>query len=109
MGTALQLPFATLDPWPSALEVVKNAGFTVIALTPASSATPIQNIQPPPKVALLLGAEGPGLTPEALAAADVTAQIPMDPAVDSLNVVSAAGIALHRLAPTVESPFRAMF
>ncbi len=98
MGTALRLPFATLDPWPTSLTLLKQAGFTLIALSPAGS-TPIQSIKPPAKVALLLGAEGPGLTPEAIAMADISAQIPMDPAVDSLNVVSAAGIALHRLCP----------
>jgi len=97
MGTALRLPFATLDPWPSSLSLLKQAGFTLIALSPAGS-NPIQTLKPPAKVAVLLGAEGPGLTPEALAMADISAQIPMDPAVDSLNVVSAAGIALHRLA-----------
>ncbi len=97
MGTALRLPFATLDPWPSSLSLLKQAGFTLIALSP-TGCTPIQTLKPPAKVALLLGAEGPGLTPDSLAMADISAQIPMDPAVDSLNVVSAAGIALHRLA-----------
>lgn len=99
MGTALRLPFATLDPWPDSLLRIKRAGFTVIALTPTSKATPINTLKPPDRVALLLGAEGPGLTPEALAAADISVQIPMNPEVDSLNVVIAAGIALHRLAP----------
>jgi tRNA G18 (ribose-2'-O)-methylase SpoU len=45
------------------------------------------------RVAWLLGAEGPGLSPEALAAADLTVRIPMVAGVDSLNVATAAAIA----------------
>ena len=44
---------------------------------------------------LLLGAEGPGLSPETLALADTHVRIPIVPGVDSLNVAVAAGIALH--------------
>jgi len=46
---------------------------------------------------LLLGAEGAGLSPQALAAAELRVRIPIDPRVDSLNVVTAAAIALHAL------------
>ena len=49
------------------------------------------------RVALLFGAEGPGLSPETLAAADVRATIPMRAEVDSLNVGVAAGIAFWEL------------
>jgi tRNA G18 (ribose-2'-O)-methylase SpoU len=48
-------------------------------------------------VALLLGAEGPGLTPIALAGADRLVRIPMAPGVDSVNVATAAAIALSSL------------
>jgi tRNA G18 (ribose-2'-O)-methylase SpoU len=48
-------------------------------------------------VAVVVGAEGPGLTDAALAAAEVRASIPMAPGVDSLNVATAAAIALDRL------------
>jgi tRNA G18 (ribose-2'-O)-methylase SpoU len=98
MGTALCIPFATLAPWPETLLRVRRAGFTLIALTPAPDAIPIHEIPPPARPALLLGAEGPGLTPAAQAAADLRVRIPIDPGFDSLNVVVAAGIALHRLA-----------
>jgi tRNA G18 (ribose-2'-O)-methylase SpoU len=97
MGTALHIPFARLSPWPEALASVKGR-FTLVALTPDSGATPIDRI--PDRIhrpALLLGAEGPGLTPQALAAADLRVRIPIDPRVDSLNVVVAAAIALHHL------------
>jgi tRNA G18 (ribose-2'-O)-methylase SpoU len=49
-------------------------------------------------VALVVGAEGPGLTPATLAAADRRVRIALAPEVDSLNVATAAAIALHRLA-----------
>jgi tRNA G18 (ribose-2'-O)-methylase SpoU len=50
-----------------------------------------------PRTAVLLGAEGPGLTPEAQQAADVRARIPMRPGVDSLGVAAAAAIAFATL------------
>jgi tRNA G18 (ribose-2'-O)-methylase SpoU len=46
---------------------------------------------------LMLGGEGPGLTPGSLDLADVRVRIPIAPEVDSLNVVVAAGIALAAL------------
>jgi tRNA G18 (ribose-2'-O)-methylase SpoU len=48
------------------------------------------------RLALMAGSEGAGLTPEALAHAHVALRIPMAPGVDSLNVATATGIALHR-------------
>jgi tRNA G18 (ribose-2'-O)-methylase SpoU len=49
------------------------------------------------RVALVVGAEGPGLRPATLAAADRRVRIGMAPGVDSLNVATTAAIALHRL------------
>ena len=49
------------------------------------------------RVALLVGNEGSGLTPEALALSTERARIKMSPGVDSLNVTVAASIAMHRL------------
>lgn len=47
--------------------------------------------------AVMVGAEGPGLSEAALAAADRRVRIPMAAGVDSLNVATAAAVALHRL------------
>ena len=99
MGTALRLPFARLAPWPDALARLKRFGFTLVALTPAPDAIPIDRVPPIPRPALLLGAEGPGLSSAAMSAADLRVRIPINPRVDSLNVVTAAAIALHRLCP----------
>jgi tRNA G18 (ribose-2'-O)-methylase SpoU len=49
-------------------------------------------------VALLLGAEGAGLTDAALAASDLVVTVPMADGVDSLNVATAAAVAFHAVA-----------
>ena len=67
----------------------------VVALTPAMTAPPLEEIWAHAKLALLVGSEGEGLTRDALAAATVTARIPMTLAVDSLNVTTAASIAMY--------------
>jgi tRNA G18 (ribose-2'-O)-methylase SpoU len=96
----LHVPWTRTGPWPAALDDLKADGFTLVALTPGPAATPIDEVAAasPDRLALLLGAEGPGLTPQALAAADVRVRIPTSPTVDSLNVATAAAIAFHRLA-----------
>ncbi|MFN0132250.1 MAG: TrmH family RNA methyltransferase [Phycisphaerales bacterium] len=98
MGAALRVPFATLSPWPAGLVELRQAGFRLVALTPAADAMPIERLDAGvARSAVMLGAEGPGLSEEAMAMADVRVRIPMDSSVDSLNVVTAGAIALHRL------------
>jgi len=102
MGGALHLPFVTLTDWPASLARLRASGFQVVALAPDATAVDIGAFgvtHPiPARLALLLGAEGEGLSAAAGAAADVHVRIAMAPGVDSLNVATAAGIALHRLA-----------
>ncbi len=100
MGHALRVPFARFSAWPEGVETLRAHGFTVVALTPSRDALPIDEVaaSPPEQVAIVLGAEGPGLTDETLAVADVCVRIPMAGSVDSLNVATAAAIAFHRLA-----------
>jgi tRNA G18 (ribose-2'-O)-methylase SpoU len=99
MGEVFAVPYATLEPWPGGLDLVRAAGFTLLALTPAPDAVPIQSLGPAQRArpALLLGAEGPGLTAAALAAADARVVIPMSNGVDSLNVAAAAAVAFWEL------------
>ncbi len=104
MGAALRLPFATLSPWPDSLDLVRRAGFQLVALTPDPEAVSLEEFRPNAPVALLLGAEGPGLSPAARAKAHGHVRIPMFPGVDSLNVVVAAGIALSRLIRPSQGP-----
>ncbi len=103
MGEVFGVPFTRLAPWPDAIAHLRAAGFTVIALSPHAGATSITSLERPTRTAILLGAEGPGLTREALAAADQRARIPMAPSVDSLGVASAAAIAFHHLGSRADS------
>ena len=99
MGHVLRVPFASLAPWPGALDTVRSAGFTVLALTPKPPSVPLTDLDPRgfPRTALLIGAEGPGLTEVALAATDLRVRIPMEPGVDSLNLATAAALSFHHL------------
>jgi len=100
MGHVLGLPFAELPEWPEGLGRLQATGHTLLALTPHADAVPLRGIDPAghSRTALLVGAEGPGLSDAALAAADVCVRIPMVGAVDSLNVATAAAVACHHLA-----------
>ncbi|MBV9953157.1 MAG: RNA methyltransferase [Acidimicrobiia bacterium] len=90
MGHVMRIPFAVAHEWPRS-----DLDHTVVALTPADGATPIADVPAPDRLALLVGAEGPGLSDAALDAADVRVRIPMAPGADSLNVATAAAVALH--------------
>lgn len=98
MGQVLHVPFACATPWPGALGDLRRRGYEVLALTPAADADDLLDVEPRSRQALLVGAEGPGLSAGALATADRRVRIPMAVAVDSLNVATAAAIALHHLA-----------
>lgn len=95
MGQVFAVPYAYLPSWPGGVELVRESGFRVLALTPAPDAVALQEvvIGATDKVALMFGAEGPGLTQEAMAASDLRVRIPMAAGVDSLNVAAAAAVA----------------
>ncbi len=98
MGHVLRVPFAVVpDPLPSALEGLRQQGFRLLAATPAPSATAVRDVPPADRWAVLLGAEGPGLSDAALAAADLRVRIPMAEGVDSLNVATAAAVLFAQL------------
>jgi tRNA G18 (ribose-2'-O)-methylase SpoU len=102
MGATLSVPFAQVPDWPAALAGLRHAGYRLVALCPRADAEDIVEVaaRAPrrPRLALLLGAEGAGLSGTTRAAADVEVRIPMATGIDSLNVAAACGIALHRLA-----------
>jgi tRNA G18 (ribose-2'-O)-methylase SpoU len=100
MGEAYALPYARLDPLPDGLAPCRDAGLTLLALTPAADADPIGELEigADEPIGLLLGAEGPGLTDGTLATADRRVRIPMSGAVDSINVGSAAAVAFYAVA-----------
>jgi tRNA G18 (ribose-2'-O)-methylase SpoU len=104
MGAALQVPFAWMEPWPSALGELRRQGWSLIALTPTAERT-LEDVASgvnvasglSRKIAIVLGHEGDGLSPEALQACDLHARIPMAAGVNSLNVATACAIALYEL------------
>ncbi|MFE9655708.1 TrmH family RNA methyltransferase [Micromonospora sp. NPDC006431] len=99
MGEVFAIPYAKLEPWPDGLAQVRAAGFTVLAMTPAPDAVPIQRLDAGQRAraALLMGAEGAGLTRAAMAVSDVRVVIPMRRGVDSLNVAAATAVACWEL------------
>jgi tRNA G18 (ribose-2'-O)-methylase SpoU len=97
MGEVLRLPVARARAWPGALDAIRDAGFTLWALSPSQDADDLWDLEVPDRVALVLGSEGPGLSDAALTAADRRVRIPIHPAVDSLNVGHAAAIAFAAL------------
>lgn len=99
MGHVLSVPFARAQRWPEEL-VEAAASRRLLALTPAGERTlddVVSTARPDQSWAVMVGAEGGGLSPAAVAAADATVRIPMAVGVDSLNVATAAAIALYRL------------
>jgi tRNA G18 (ribose-2'-O)-methylase SpoU len=101
IGSSLSVPFRRLADWPASLARLRESGYTIVGLTPLAEAIDIVEFgtaRPiPERLALLLGAEGSGLSPLARRAADLEVRIKMSAAADSLNVATACGIALHRL------------
>jgi tRNA G18 (ribose-2'-O)-methylase SpoU len=111
VGHVLRVPHARLAPWPRGLDRVRAAGFVVAALAPdprtadgnrVASFADLKSLVSRSGgrlgVALMVGAEGPGLSAAALAASDVVVTIPMAEGADSLNVATAAAVAFHALA-----------
>ncbi len=92
MGHLLRVPWTRTEALPGGLDVLHDAGFTTVALTPGGE-TDIGDLDPTERLAWLVGAEGPGLTEATMAAADVRVRIPIASSVDSLNVATAAAIA----------------
>jgi tRNA G18 (ribose-2'-O)-methylase SpoU len=99
MGATLRVPFTRIARWPEALDELRARGFRVLALTPHPEATPLDDCKPKlgERLILVVGSEGYGLTSASMRYADLRVRIPVDPRADSLNVVVAAGIALHAL------------
>lgn len=100
MGTVLQVPWTRVGDWPSTRELLAASGFHIAALALTDDSVDLREFAAtaPEKVALVLGAEGDGLTPEALAAADTVVRIPMAHGIDSLNVAATAAVAMWALA-----------
>jgi tRNA G18 (ribose-2'-O)-methylase SpoU len=99
LGAVFDLPIVRLGRWPEDLEILRKLGFSLVAAVLSPTATPLPRFRPPPRWALLLGAEGPGLSPETVLRCNHSVTIPMSTSngVDSLNVATAAAVLLYAL------------
>ncbi len=99
MGEILFLPTVRSADWPRDLDIIASHGFRLLALTPSPTARSIGDVErhAGDRLALLLGAEGPGLSERTLRLAEPI-RIPLRGDVDSLNVGHAAAIAFALLA-----------
>jgi len=101
MGHALLVPFAKAQQWPADLNQLRDNGFRLLAMTPNPAAQTLAEAidgLADQKVAILVGAEGPGLTETAMRASDTRVRIPMARGTDSLNVATAAALAFYERA-----------
>lgn len=101
MGHALLVPYARATRWPEALDTLRDNGFRLLAMTPRPTACALAEAMTAARdrrVAVLVGAEGPGLTPATLRSSDVLVRIPMARGTDSLNVATAAALAFYERA-----------
>ena len=99
MGWVLSVPYARAADGAETVDALHTAGFATLALTPRADVAPLRGFDaaPIPRLALLLGAESNGLRWDTMDAATHRVRIPMSPNVDSLNVASAAAIAMYEL------------
>jgi tRNA G18 (ribose-2'-O)-methylase SpoU len=94
MGTVFALPHARTSTLATDLQLLD--GFDLYAMTPAATATALDEVRPGGKVAVLIGSERAGLSPELLALA-TPVRIPMAAGVDSLNAAAATAVACYAL------------
>lgn len=106
MGTAFTMQYSRVVDASATLVSLRDAGYVVCGLTPRNDATNIRlvgaSLASDAKVAIVLGSERAGLSPEALQCVHHMVKIPMAAGVDSLNVAAAAAVACHALLPDRE-------
>lgn len=96
VGSVLSVPFAREGSVTALIGRLQAEGFAIWGLSPRGK-TGLHDIPPSPRTVLLAGTEGEGL-PENIMASIQTARIRQRPGLDSLNVATATGIALHQVA-----------
>jgi tRNA G18 (ribose-2'-O)-methylase SpoU len=105
MGHALLVPYAWAETWPQDLQILRDNDFRLLAMTPEDSARTLAEAMTDvadEKAAILVGAEGPGLTEHVMRASDMRVRIPMSRGTDSLNVATAAALAFYERARSAD-------
>lgn len=101
MGAVFRLPYARIDDWYGAPTLLRDAGFTSYAMTLADDATPLTEVDNDvERLAIVVGAEGHGLSDHWQREADRRVSIPMAAGIDSLNVAASVAVACWHLRPT---------
>lgn len=95
VGASLLVPTARIDRGEDVIALLKRHSFELVSLSPAGT-TLLANWRPTRRNAMLLGAEGPGLSPDILQRT-LSLRIAMAADFDSLNVATTSGIVLHHL------------
>ena len=104
MGTVFQIPWTFIGSrpfeWPEkGVSVLRELDFTLAAMALSDDSISIADpaLKKAPKLALILGSEGPGLMQKTIDACDYTVRIPMRNGVDSLNVAAAGAVAFWEI------------
>ena len=99
MGAVFSVPWTRTLDWPSTRDVLHENGFHIAALALTEESATLSEFarERPQRVALVMGTEGDGISVDAMNVADSVVRIPMRSGVDSLNVASAAAVALYAL------------
>jgi len=93
-GALERIPWVRVVNLARALEEIAEAGFWRIGLA-GDADTDLKEALGPDRVALVLGAEGPGLRHNTREHCDAVAKLPITDAIESLNVSNAAAVALY--------------
>lgn len=98
MGSVFWLPYARMEDWYGAPELLRAAGFTTYAMTLSNDSIPLDDVtKGVEKLALIVGSEGHGLSDHWTTSADFRVKIPMAPEIDSLNVAASLAVACWEL------------
>lgn len=99
MGTVFQVPWTYMDSPLTDMELLHSLGYKTAAMALVSDSVDIddEQLNSEEKLAVVLGAEGDGLSHETITASDYKVCIPMSNDVDSLNVAAASAVAFWQL------------
>lgn len=97
MGAVLQVPWARIEPWPAGVARLREAGYLVAGMSLGEGALTLDELVAGdhPRLALVFGTEGHGLSPGADRLLDARVRIPMLNGVDSLNVAASSAVAFY--------------
>lgn len=104
MGAVFWLPYARIDDWYGAPKLLREKGFATIAMRLGPDSVDLGTLQVEAPLALVVGAEGHGLSPHWTQSADHRVVIPMAANIDSLNVAASVAVACWALGPASGQP-----